>query len=189
MTPPAAAPPTPDLAAPAPAPALPAAAAAPPLTAVAAPSAALAFALPVEGLTRVVDIGHASFVRPARLVTTVPTGAGPGAPGNGAGRTGGAPLPAISAPPVVAHLTLGQGEGRQPIPDYPHDAVTQRQEGTVGVRFNVDENGRVSGIQAVRPCRWPLLNQAALRAVRERWRFNPGPPRVYDVAIVFQLEQ
>ena len=90
---------------------------------------------------------------------------------------------------MATHLTLGEGEGRQPIPDYPHDAVAQRQEGTVGLRLHVDENGRVTQVQAVAPCRWPLLNQAAVRSVRERWRFNPGPARVYEVAIQFQLNQ
>lgn len=145
---------------------LPAPSQAPQMIAVAEPSPAVAFALPVEGPTRVVEVAQASYARssaPAEKVTS-----------------------ASPAPPVQA-LTYGQGEGKQPAPDYPRRATREGQEGTVVVRFTVGENGRVLAAQASSPCPWPLLNESAVNTVRERWRFAPGPLRVYQVAIRFQL--
>jgi TonB family protein len=57
------------------------------------------------------------------------------------------------------------------------------------VRLTVGENGRVLTAEALSPSPWPLLNEAALRAVRERWHFHSGPPRAYDVAIRFNLSK
>jgi TonB family protein len=96
-----------------------------------------------------------------------------------------------SAPIVTAaqHLTFGQGEGRQPAPEYPREAALAHQQGTVVVRFTVNEEGWVRTAQAITPCPFPLLNQAAVRAVRETWRFRAGPIRSYEVSIEFQLKQ
>src|SRR5579859_1009453 len=132
---------------------------APPPIPVAQPSPTIAFAVAVEGPTRVVPFDQATYAQPA----------GP------------------SQPPVVQSLTFGQGEGRQPSPDYPAGALQQHQEGTVVVRLIVAESGQVSSAEAIQPCRWPLLNESAVRAVRQRWRFSPGDMRVYDVAIRFQI--
>jgi protein TonB len=93
-----------------------------------------------------------------------------------------------TAPPVQA-ITYGRGEGKQPAPDYPRQSVRAGQEGTVVVRFSVAENGRVLAAQSPVPSPWPLLNEAALRVVRERWRFRPGLPRMYEVAIRFELSK
>jgi periplasmic protein TonB len=91
--------------------------------------------------------------------------------------------------PAVQHITYGQGEGRQPAPEYPREAAVDRQEGTVVILFHVGEDGSVLDADAVSPCPWPLLNQAALRAVRETWRFVTGPARAYEVSIQFQLRR
>jgi len=131
---------------------------APPPIAVAQPSAAIAFAVPVEGPTRVVPFDQATYARPAS-----------------------------TAKPAVQRLTFGQGEGRQPTPEYPAQAIQQHQEGTVVVRLVVGESGQVSSAEATQPCPWQMLNEAALRAVRQQWRFPPGGLRVYDVAIHFQI--
>lgn len=135
----------------------------PPMTAVAEPSA-VAFALPVEGPVVVVEPAKASFA--AAPVAEKP-----------------AP---VSALPVQV-LTYGQGEGRQPAPEYPLRARREGQEGLVSIRFSVGEDGRVLGAEAVSPCPWKLLNDSALRVVRERWRFSSGAIRLYEVAIRFQL--
>lgn len=142
---------------------LPAPQQAPPMVAVAAPSPAIAFALPVEGPTRVVEARQASYVKP-----TVPT-------------------QAVAATAPVQPLTFGQGEGKQPAPEYPARASRAGQEGTVLVRFTVGENGRVLAAEAASPSPWSLLNESAVRTVRERWRFSPGIVRLYEVAIRFQL--
>ena len=134
------------------------------LVAVAEPSPAIAFALPVEGPAITVDPQFASR----------------------------APLPVAEktiVAPAVQVIAYGEGEGRQPAPVYPRQAVREGQEGMVTVRFSVGENGRVLGAEAVTPAPWPLLNEAALRAVKERWRFPPGPARLYEVAIRFELER
>lgn len=126
--------------------------------------ATVAFALPVEGPTRVVESSQAAFSREA------------------------APAHAVSATPAQT-LTFGRGEGRQPAPEYPARARRDGQEGTVSVRLTVGESGRVLAVEAAPPSRWALLNEAALRAVRERWRFPAGKLRVYEVAIRFELNR
>lgn len=136
-----------------------------PLLAVASPSPAIAFALPVEGPARV--------VRPAQAAAAVP--ATPGV--------------APTQPPSPQALTLGQGEGRQPAPAYPRAAVRAGQEGTVRIGFTVGEDGRVLGAEVLAASPWPLLNEAAVRTVRQRWRFAPGVPRHFEVPIHFQLDR
>jgi protein TonB len=140
-----------------------AAAAAPPPELMAVATPAIAFAQPVAGPTHIVAPRQA-----------VPVAARPVAP-----------PPA----PVTRHITFGQGEGDQPAPEYPREAVMNRQEGTVVVFFTVGADGSVLMAKASVPCPWPLLNQAAVRAVRDTWRFPPGAPRSYDVSIQFQLVQ
>ena len=136
---------------------LPADAMAPPPIAVAQPSAAIAFAVPVEGPTRVVPFDQATYARPSQRV------------------------------PAVQRLTFGEGEGQQLSPEYPTQAIQQHQEGTVVVRLVVGESGEVISAEAVQPCLWPLLNESALRTVRYKWRFSAGAVRIYDVAIRFQI--
>jgi protein TonB len=132
--------------------------------AVTEPSPAIAFALPVEGPTMTVDPRFASHAPPPAAESAINA----------------------AAAQVIAY---GQGEGRQPAPLYPQQAKREGQEGTVTVRFSVGENGRVLEAEAVTPAPWPLLNAAALRAVKERWRFQPGPARLYEVAIRFELKR
>jgi periplasmic protein TonB len=135
---------------------------APNLTPVAEPSA-VAFALPVEGPVVLVEPTKATFA-------AVPVAE---------------PKPVV-APPVQV-LTYGQGDGRQPAPEYPLRARREGQEGIVGIRFCVGEDGRVLTAEASSPSPWKLLNDSALRAVREHWRFSTGPLRLYEVSIRFQL--
>lgn len=135
--------------------------------AVAQPSAAIAFAVPVEGPVRIVEAKRASY-SPAPVATNT------------------APV----APALVPRgLTYGQGEGKQPSPDYPRQAIREGQEGIVMVTFTVDSNGRVLSAAASKPSPWSLLNESAVRAVRSRWRFQPGPARAYEVAINFTLKK
>jgi protein TonB len=134
--------------------------------AVAELSPAVAFAVPIEGPVRIVDAAHAGVTRSTVSAVAV---AGPSAP--------------------VQSLVFGQGEGRQPAPTYPPHASQLGQEGMVAVRFSVDETGRVSAAEAAQPCPWVLLNEAAVRTVRERWRFAAGALRNYEVAIHFRLKK
>jgi TonB family protein len=92
------------------------------------------------------------------------------------------PLSARSNP---RRITYGRGEGVQPAPQYPIEAILDQEQGTVVVRFTVDSQGRVNDAEAYIPCPWPLLNQEAVRAIRETWRFSAGSPRFYEVSIHF----
>lgn len=156
----------------------------PPLTpqfvAVAQPIPAIAFVLPVEAPVRIVESKQAAFVRPAPQPATV-------APGTGTGQPSVGPAPA-PAPPVQT-LTYGEGEGRQPAPRYPDSSRRAGQEGTVVVRFSVDADGRVLAAEPSAPSPWGALNREALRVVREQWQFKPGPVRLYEVAIRFELKK
>jgi len=135
----------------------------PQAVAVAMPSPAIAFALRVEGATRVVEAAQASYSRAVMNEN------------------------ATAALPQVQQLTFGVGAGKQPAPEYPLAAQDAGQEGTVNVRFVVAANGRVASVEAVASSPWPLLNDSAVRTVRNRWRFPSGATRAYEVAIRFVL--
>jgi periplasmic protein TonB len=137
---------------------------APALIPVAAPSSAIAFAVPVAGPTRVVTAEQASYAIPMEVAR--------------------AEAPA----PVVKQLTFGHGEGKQPI-EYPARAESEGQEGIVRILFTVGVDGRTVSAEIASRSPWPLLNEAALKAVRERWRFKPGPIRRYEVPINFKLRK
>lgn len=143
---------------------LPPLASTPPMLPLAQASPEVAFALPVEGPAHVVPIAQASFSRSAAQTNQ------------------------FSAAPAVQSLTYGVGEGRQPAPRYPREALRGGQEGKVAVRFLVAENGQVTTAEAATPSPWPLLNEEAVRTVRQRWKFRSGPVRLYEVTIRFELQ-
>jgi TonB family protein len=136
---------------------------APALTPVAAPSAAIAFALPVKGPTRVVEASEAAYSAPAQN-------------GN-----------ADQLP--VSTLTFGRGEGKQQAPTYPPRALKEGQEGLVRVQFTVGADGRTMAAEVSAGSPWPLLNEAALKVIRESWRFSPGAIRRYEVPIHFKIRK
>jgi TonB family protein len=82
-------------------------------------------------------------------------------------------------------IVYGQGEGQQPKPDYPLEAQIAREYGKVLVRFTIGQDGSVTSAEAIQPCPYPLLNQSAVRTIREEWRFEPGPVRVREIIIEF----
>lgn len=139
---------------------------APPLIAVAEPLPKIAFALPVTGPVRIVEASRAASHAPRENVPAAAT------------------APTASE---VQTLTFGQGEGNQPAPEYPVRARREGQEGTVLVEFTVGANGDVLRAEPARACPWKLLNDAAVRVVKDRWQFRPGHVRAYQVAIRFQL--
>ncbi len=98
------------------------------------------------------------------------------------------PSPGQSAT-AVQRLTLGRGEGDQPAPEYPREAKLAHEEGNVIVQMTIGENGDVTDARVTSPCPWPILNQAAERAVRDTWHFGRGPVRYKDIEFVFQLRQ
>jgi len=137
----------------------------PPLASVALASPDIAFAVPLEAPVQIVPAAQAAQFKATAQTNTV------------------------VAAPLVQPLTYGIGEGRQPAPHYPREAVRSGQEGKVAVRFAVGENGRVLSAETVTPSPWPLLNEEAVRTVRQRWRFRNGPARLYEVTIRFELHE
>jgi TonB family protein len=164
----------PPLGAPAPPPARPS------LQAVAPPSAAVDFPQPSAGAP------VASAAEAGGGVAAGAEGAGGGQGGTGPASTSGSSGQG-SPGAGVQTLVFGVGEGMQPAAEYPPKALRDGQEGAVLVRLRVSESGRVVSAQLARPSAWPLLNAAALRVVKDRWSFRPGPVRVYEVSIRFQL--
>jgi len=140
----------------------------PALLQVAAPDAPVAFALPVSAPAQIVDKSAATHSAPSDQVNADPS--------------------ATAALPVQ-QLTFGRGEGKQPAPVYPRRALTEGQQGVVKVAFTVAPDGRVAEAALSAPSPWPLLNEAALRAVREKWRFTAGALRRYEAPINFQLRR
>lgn len=136
-----------------------------PTIAVADPSA-VAFALPVEGPAVVVSANQAAHGASA-VVAEATT--------------------AASGLPAPETLVFGQGEGRQPAPEYPSRAMKLGQEGVVGVRLTVSSEGRVITTSVANSSTHPMLDDAAERCVKYRWRFSRGQTRVYDVSIRFAL--
>jgi protein TonB len=163
-------------------PQLPALAPAPPLT-VAAASPTISFAIPTASLITLADATHPTRSLSAGALPRVPITSSSNQP------TASQSKNESIATPTLTHLTLGQGEGRQPAPLYPHDAQLAAQEGSVTARFTVDPSGHVTTLTLTAPSRWPALNQAAANAIKNTWRFAPGPPRVFDVTIDFQLSE
>jgi protein TonB len=137
---------------------------APALIPVAAPNPAIAYELSVAGPTRVVEAKNASYSAPGTQVAD-----------------------AVEQP--VAQLTFGRGEGKQPAPTYPARALNEGQEGTVRVQLTVGPDGRPLAAEIVSQSPWPLLNEAALKVVRERWRFASGAVRRYEVPIHFKIRK
>lgn len=73
-----------------------------------------------------------------------------------------------------------------PPPLYPDEAKRKGIQGVVLVRLSLMETGTVDNAITLPPHIDPLLEDAALRAVR-KWRFKPGA-RTLEVPIEFKLE-
>jgi len=136
--------------------------AAPPMAEIAAPTPAVAFAVPTTRPAKIVPASQVTTARPVETAQIAPK------------------------VPLIAHITFGEGEGVQPAPEYPLEAQLDGEQGTVVVRFEVAQDGHVASAEIESSCPWPLLNQSALRAVRETWQFAPGLARAYDVAIQYK---
>jgi len=81
-----------------------------------------------------------------------------------------------------------------PRPDYPEEARQKREEGVVLVNVEVGADGRANDVTLAAGSGFPLLDSAALQAVR-RWTFEPAeagglpvPSRV-EVPVRFSLSR
>jgi protein TonB len=94
-----------------------------------------------------------------------------------------------SPQPVAQRIIYGVGEGKQPEPRYPLEAIREAQEGVVGIRFTVGADGHVLSAQVFSPSPWPLLNLAALEAVRDQWNVPQGANPLKEVFIRFKINR
>lgn len=73
---------------------------------------------------------------------------------------------------------------------YPQSARLRGQEGTVVVALILRRDGTIDDVHIAQPSRYPLLNRAALRTVRQLDRFKPFPSDMHraswDLTVPFQ---
>ena len=101
-------------------------------------------------------------------------------------------LPSATANTPSAPVTTRASYRSNPKPDYPEEARRQHQEGVVLLSVEVGTDGRPSSVSLKNSSGFPLLDQAAIQAVK-RWTFEParsGPLAVasrVDVPVRFNL--
>lgn len=74
-----------------------------------------------------------------------------------------------------------------PPPAYPREARRRKIEGVVMIQVFLSQTGTVTDVKSLPPHSHPLLEQAALTAIRQ-WRFTPGV-RTLEVPIEFTLKE
>lgn len=78
---------------------------------------------------------------------------------------------------------------------YPNDAVINKTQGEVWVRFIIDQDGNVTNIKTLGPKGGDILDQEAIRVVSKLPRFKPGVKEgkrtavKYGFPITFSLEE
>lgn len=80
---------------------------------------------------------------------------------------------AVNRGAAAGPLNLHAGYLSNPKPDYPAEARRQQQQGVVRLSVEVDAEGRAAEVDLARSSGFPLLDAAAIQAVR-RWRFTPA---------------
>ena len=126
----------------------------------AADPSSVAFAVPVEG---------AVAVAPARFAT--------------------APPPLNSAPPHPIKFDPNAAPGGSyPPPSYPGIAVRNRYQGTTTLDILVDASGAIISVKVVKSSGFPVLDEAAVQAVKTRWRPPPGAARDWIWDCTFELK-
>jgi protein TonB len=74
---------------------------------------------------------------------------------------------------------------RNPAPPYPDAAQRLGQEGLVLLKVGLSDVGRVQGVDLLRSSGYPILDEAALKAVR-KWKFRPA--KLGSVPVEAQVE-
>lgn len=127
----------------------------------AADPTSVAFAVPVQGAVAVAAAAH--------LATPPP--------------------PVTHAPPTATKFNPAVADGGSyPPPQYPGVALRNHYQGTVTIEIVVDPSGKITVAKVQKSSGSPALDEAALDAVKNRWRFPPGNERYYYWPCVFQLQ-
>ena len=115
---------------------------------------------PIAGVADAPSAGSADIPGPGYGAGGYGNGRGAGGEGYGDGGGGWVPPRQI--------------KGRIKDSDYPHEAGEAGLGGTVGVRFYVEPDGRVSGCDVTRSSGVPVLDDTTCRLIVERFRFRPS---------------
>lgn len=111
------------------------------------------------------------------------------------------PSAAPSAPAAAAPSTAATGPSitppnftaaylNNPGPQYPYASRRKREQGIVKLHVLVNANGRPEKVEIARSSGFPLLDQAALDVVKNRWRFAPAKQdgKAVSASVVVPLE-
>ena len=77
--------------------------------------------------------------------------------------------------------------GYFPKPDYPRMALKFKYQGTVVIELKVDASGAITDVSLQKSSGYALLDEAALDAIKSRWRFPPGKNRWYYYKFPFVM--
>jgi periplasmic protein TonB len=135
----------------------------PQVVAVAPANAAVAFSVPTIGV-----------VVPAKLAAAPP-------PRPLAGRTVQA-----AAPKVVEFKGVGSSSDF-PRPEYPTEARRRRLQGRVMLYAEVDANGLTTRLEVEESSGFPILDNAAIQTVKNRWVWPSGEIRRFRIPFDFLL--
>jgi protein TonB len=123
----------------------------------------VAFAVPVPNATAVAKEARLATPPPA-VITQAPSG------------------------PVKFNPQAAGSEGTFPPPEYPRIAKQNQQQGTVIIRIQVAASGELTSVKVEKSSGFALLDDAALRVVKNRWRFLPGQQKDLIWPCTFQLQ-
>lgn len=133
----------------------------PQVVTVAAPAdAPVAFAVPVQGAVAV--------AKEARFAT---------------------PPPPVTHAPGATKFDPNAASGSFPKPEYPVLAHAHQYQGTVTLEIFVDADGKITSLKVQKSSGYTILDDAALKTVKERWRFKgTGAPQDLIWPCIFRLE-
>lgn len=104
------------------------------------------------------------------------------------------PRPSLARVVAAAAVEAPAAEIHNPPPEYPASAVRRRWEGSVVLAFEVRADGTCGDISVIESSGHAILDEAAVRAVRE-WRFRPAlrdgvpVPARQTIRFTFRLEK
>jgi protein TonB len=98
------------------------------------------------------------------------------------------PPPINAAPPKPMKFNPDASTGNFPKPTYPGYAWRNRYQGTVSLELIVDAGGSVVEAKVVKSSGFTILDDAAVKTVKEKWKFPPGSTRDYLWDCIFELK-
>jgi periplasmic protein TonB len=142
---------------------------------------------PAPPLRRAMAAPPSPSAAPSRAAVAPPVASTPTQTTASVSAPGGAPAATFEPPRPVA----GMASDRPPI--YPEIARLRGEQGRTVLRVSVDADGRPDNVSVAVSSGYPILDSAALSAVRD-WRFVPATrgntpvPAIAEVPVKFQLE-